>query len=215
MIEFINVSKRFGRRQVLADFSLQVEAGKTLAIVGPSGSGKTTLLRLAAGLERLTSGSIKIGGDLVNDGRSIKRNPIQRGVALVFQDLALWPHLNVQQHLQLACRHRQLSRKERKGIIDEILTRFEISAHRRKYPPAMSGGEKQRLALARALVVAPEILLLDEPLSHLDADLKSHLLALLKNTIAQRRVTTLYVTHDIAETAALGAEIFHMGKCKG
>lgn len=209
-LEVKSLVKRFGAHTVLDDFSFSVEEGRTLALLGPSGCGKSTVLRILAGLAAPDAGTVTVHGALATGGKKILLNPMQRRVAMVFQDLALWPHLTVEKHLQLGLAARSLTRAEKRDRIDDLLRRFEIERHRKKYPGAMSGGEKQRLALARALCVDPKIFLLDEPLGHLDAELKDSTLSLLRETIAASGMTAVYVTHDPTEADRLDASVLRM-----
>lgn len=205
-----NVVKRFGSHQALDGVSLEVEVGDAVVILGPSGCGKTTLLRLIAGLEVPDSGDIYLSGTQVaRTGRSIVP-PHQRGIGFVFQDLALWPHLTVHQHLDFVLSVNKIPRRQRTAkVIDSLrLVRIELLGGR--YPHELSGGEQQRVALARAIVGAPRVLLLDEPLSSLDPELRDTLrseLARLQRTLG---LTMVYVTHDREDAATLADSLVEM-----
>jgi molybdate transport system ATP-binding protein len=177
---------------------LSCEVGSTLALVGPSGSGKTTVLRAVAGLVRPTSGRIAIGDDVLFDARrSVDLPPERRRVGLVFQEYALFPHMTVRQNVEYA----------RKQSADEYLERFRIARLASAKPGELSGGERQRVALARALAREPEVLLLDEPLSALDAHTKATVREELHELLAGLDIPVLLVTHDFEDAAALADQV--------
>jgi iron(III) transport system ATP-binding protein len=192
---------------VLDDLSLEVGPGELLALLGPSGSGKTSLLRVVLGFLAPTNGVVRLDGETVSLNGRILRPPEERGVGMVFQDLALWPHLTVAGNLEFGLASRGLHRTERSGRIREMLSRVGLEARAGRYPGELSGGERQRVAIARALVLEPKAVLLDEPLANLDAPLRRELMMLLFELLRERRVPGLYVTHDIREAAALGDRI--------
>ncbi|MBN2578166.1 MAG: ABC transporter ATP-binding protein [Pirellulales bacterium] len=195
-IQCLDVVKRFGASVVVDHVSWTIPAGSVVGLVGPSGSGKTTLLRIVAGLETCSAGSVRIGTE--EDGRG-KRRP---AVGMVFQNLALWPHLTAWQHLECVLSARSGGR--RRAQIEALLTETRLpSAAWRLRPAELSGGEAQRLALARALAVEPELLLLDEPLAQMDTALRADLLELISRVIRGRGVTALYVTHHCQEAMEL------------
>ncbi len=205
-----NVSKRFGSHQALEGVSLDAGAGDAVVILGPSGCGKTTLLRVIAGLEVPDSGDIHIDGTAVaGAGRSFVP-PHQRGVGFVFQDLALWPHLTVRQHLEFILASVKTPRGERTQKVHEVLSLVRIEALAMRYPHELSGGEQQRVALARALVGQPRLLLLDEPLSSLDSDLRGTVRTELARLQRDLLVTMVYVTHDREDAAALADRVVEM-----
>ncbi|HYS80003.1 MAG TPA: ATP-binding cassette domain-containing protein [Anaeromyxobacteraceae bacterium] len=158
-------------RKVLADVSLRVPAGETLSILGSSGSGKTTLLRVVAGFIAPQLGGVRIGDVLVSDRGRIVIAPEERDVAMVFQDLALWPHLTVHGNLVFGLQGKKVPRTERDARVAAILARVGLSGKERRHPGELSGGERQRVAIARALVLDPCAVLFDEPLSNLDLGL--------------------------------------------
>ncbi len=203
-IQLDKVSVLRGDRRTLADVSLRVAAGETLSVLGSSGSGKTTLLRAGAGFVTPDVGTIRIGDAVASEsGRSILP-PEERGVAMVFQDLALWPHLTVRGNLEFGLECKRVPHDERETRMATILTRVGLAGKERRHPGELSGGERQRVAIARALVLEPRAVLFDEPLSNLDVGLKRELLALFRELLAERRATALYVTHDPREAQALG-----------
>jgi iron(III) transport system ATP-binding protein len=210
LIVFNSVSKCYSGNTVIRDFSLSVEDGERVAILGPSGCGKTTILRLLAGFIAPDTGAILIDGEIVAANGKILRQPEQRHVGMVFQDLALWPHLTVEGNLDFGMKARGIPKSQRAERIDEILELVEMNAYRRSRPAQLSGGQQQRVALARALVLQPKALLMDEPLSNLDEDLNQHLRQELLRLHAQLRFTLLYVTHDRSEATEVGTRIVHM-----
>ncbi|HEY2762161.1 MAG TPA: ABC transporter ATP-binding protein, partial [Pirellulales bacterium] len=196
------VKKFSGRVIALNDLSLQLRDGELLAIVGPSGSGKTTLLRAIAGLERLDSGTVRLGDILLDD-----LSPRHRNVSMVFQQPALYPHLSVRDNIAFPLRMRHQKKPAIDAEVDRIARRLAIQPLLYRRPHQLSGGQAQRVALARALVRKPNCLLLDEPLSNLDAPLRAELRALLKSLHAADPITTLHVTHDQDEALALGDRV--------
>jgi iron(III) transport system ATP-binding protein len=194
-ISVSGVRLAFGRREVLRGFDLAVEPGACVGLLGISGSGKTTALRILAGLERPQAGEVRIGEELVTgDGAFV--SPHRRGVGLVFQDLALWPHLSARGHLDLVARTLSLSRAERRARVGEWLERCRLMPVARQRPDQLSGGEQQRLALARTLLPEPRVLLLDEPFAACDRPLVEELKALVSEIHRDQHLTTLMVSHD-------------------
>src|SRR6266498_3801755 len=201
------ITKRYGDRKVVSNASFEVAEGEFLALLGPSGCGKTTTLRLIAGLETPDAGEIWIAGRRVTaDGRNLIP-PRSRGIGFVFQDLALWPHLTVTGNLEFVLASAKVPKRERDQRIAEILRLVRIGPFAQRFPGQLSGGEQQRLALARALIARPRLLLLDEPMSSLDANLKAELLNELASLQRSLGVTAIYVTHNEEEAAALATRI--------
>jgi ABC-type Fe3+/spermidine/putrescine transport system ATPase subunit len=209
-IALSGVVKRFGSHLALAGVDLEVAAGESVVVFGPSGCGKTTLLRLVAGLDAPDAGEIRLHGDRASSPGRLHVPPHQRGVGLVFQDLALWPHLTVAGHLDFVLGARRVPRGDRRRRVDEVLGRLRIAPLEGRRPHELSGGEQQRVALARALVAAPRVLLLDEPLSSLDADLRAALRVELADLRRALALTTVYVTHDRDDVAALAERVVEM-----
>jgi ABC-type Fe3+/spermidine/putrescine transport system ATPase subunit len=210
-IELRAVSKSYNGRTVVEGFSASVERGERMVLVGPSGCGKTTVLRLVAGLELPTSGAISIDGTLVAEqGRNLVE-PEQRHIGMVFQDLALWPHMTVSQHLEFALRYDKRKKPaDRPPRIREVLEMVRMADRAGAKPGELSGGEQQRVALARALVANPSIVLLDEPLSSLDPELNLHLRGEILRLHAELGFTLVYVTHSREEAADIGSRVIAM-----
>lgn len=199
MIEFQSVWKSYAGKPALLDLSFQAAGGQRIAVLGASGSGKTTLLRLLAGFIHPDRGRILVDGEVVAaDGRSFKA-PRERVLAMVFQDLALWPHLTVKGNLEFGLKARGVPRRKREERIDRMLQSLQMEAFAACRPEELSGGQKQRVALGRALVLQPRVLLMDEPLSSLDLELKARILNELLQLHDKLGFTLLYVTHDHQE----------------
>jgi ABC-type Fe3+/spermidine/putrescine transport system ATPase subunit len=209
-VRLVDVTKRFDARSVIERVSLELREGQAMALLGPSGCGKTTLLRLIAGLETPDDGEIWIAGQKVAAKGRNTVPPRERNIGFVFQDLALWPHLTVAGNLDFVLQSQRWKKRTRKDRIDEMLQMVHMAPNADKYPSQLSGGEQQRVAIARALVARSQLLLLDEPLSNLDSDLKSILLEEL--SVLQRRLnlTTLYITHDKLEAATFANTVVKM-----
>ncbi|HVS61887.1 MAG TPA: ABC transporter ATP-binding protein [Thermoanaerobaculia bacterium] len=194
-------------RPVLRDVTFAVSQGEVLAVAGASGSGKSTLLRAILGLVVPRSGIIRVGGRDASIGNRSTLPPEERNLAIVFQDLALWPHLTVAGNLEFVLSAKGVSRAATREPIREWLGRVGLADRSGAYPGELSGGEQQRVALARALVYEPAALLLDEPFSSLDVALKERLMRLVRELLAERRVPTLLVTHDPEEARALADRV--------
>lgn len=203
-----NISKRLGANQILDGISFQLEKGDILALLGPSGSGKTTLLRSVAGLERPDAGKITLRGNIVFDGASALEVPAEkRGLGLVFQSYAIWPHRTVFENVAYGLRLRGIQESEIERRVGEVLERLSLNAMAQRHPHQLSGGQQQRVALARALVYNPPVLLLDEPLSNLDAKLREEARTWLRELIKQIGSSALYVTHDQVEALAISDRV--------
>jgi len=198
--------KTFGGVVAVQDLDLVVEPGQFLVLLGPSGSGKSTLLRCVAGIEQPTSGTIRLGGTMV-DGPRLHIPPERRDLAMVFQDYALWPHLSAEQNVAFALRRRRVGRQVRRDLARQALERVGLGDKSMRYPSELSGGEQQRVALARALVARPGLLLFDEPLSNLDADRREQLRVDIDAMVRDQGATVIYITHDQAEAFALADRI--------
>jgi iron(III) transport system ATP-binding protein len=206
-IAFHNVWKEFpGGSVALRDVSFRVEPGSFVVLLGPSGSGKTTLLRCLAGIERLSSGNIAIGGVAVA-GNKVHIPPDERNLSMVFQDYALWPHLRARENVAFALRRRRLPKAESEARTQAMLARVGLGALAERYPNELSGGEQQRVALARALVGDTGLVLCDEPLSNLDADLRERMRVEISSLVREAGATAIYITHDQAEAFALADHV--------
>jgi iron(III) transport system ATP-binding protein len=208
-LEVTDLRKQFAiGRPAIDGVSFAVPAGEIVVLLGPSGCGKTTTLRCVAGLEHPTGGEIAIGGKVVSSpGRGILVPPRARDLGMVFQSYAVWPHMTVRQNVIYPLKHRKLSRADAAAKVEEVLTLVGLSEYADRPVVALSGGQMQRVALARSIVYRPQLLLLDEPLSNLDAKLRLRLRDDLRIILKQTGMTALYVTHDQAEAVVLGDRI--------
>src|SRR6202790_4868081 len=196
VLELRGVSKHFPTHAAVKDVSLSIERGEFFALLGPSGCGKTTTLRMIAGFEDPTTGQIRLNGAGIQHLK-----PYQRNVSTVFQNYALFPHLTVQQNVEFGLRRRAENHIEKR--VREVLELVQLAGKESRYPAQISGGERQRVALARSLVLAPDVLLLDEPLSALDPNLRRQVRAELKSLQKQVGITFLFVTHDQEEALSM------------
>ena len=201
-IEMTAVRKAFGATVALDDLHLRIESGELVCLLGPSGCGKTTALRLLAGFERPDAGRIEVDGTDVA-GMSVRH----RGFGMVFQEYSLFPHLTARQNIEFGLRVRRAGRLEITATVDRLLQMTRLEKHAEKFPHQMSGGQKQRVALARAVATAPRLLLLDEPLSALDAQVREHLRDEIRRLQQDVGVTTVFVTHDQHEAMAVADRV--------
>jgi ABC-type sugar transport system ATPase subunit len=203
-----NLTKRFGNVLAVNDVSMTIEPGSFLTLLGPSGCGKTTLLRCIAGLEDPNEGEIYIGDKLVFSSRKGISLPAgQRDLGLVFQNYALWPHMTVYKNMTFALEIQKLPREEMNRRVKESLAEVQMEGYEDRYPREMSGGQQQRIALARMLAYRPKVFLMDEPLSNLDARLRMDMRTELKRLHHVSGATTLYVTHDQVEALTMSSNI--------
>jgi iron(III) transport system ATP-binding protein len=201
-IELDDVGKHYGATWALRGVSLRVEPGEFFTLLGPSGCGKTTALRLIAGFLEPDEGTIRI------DGADVKGiPPWRRDLGLVFQNYALWPHLSVFDHVAFGLRERRVPRAERQARVRDALRLVSLEGFEKRRPSQLSGGQQQRVALARTLVLRPRALLLDEPLSNLDAALRAQMRVELRRLHRELGITTVFVTHDQAEAMALSTRV--------
>lgn len=212
MIEFRAVSKIYRGRRVIDALTLQVEAGERVVLFGPSGCGKSTMLLLIAGLVAPDSGDILIDGQIVASNGKNRCEPQQRGIGMVFQDLALWPHMTVAENIEFGLRAKRVPSEERKRRVVEIAGVVGLGDYLSARPGELSGGEQQRVALARALALEPRILLMDEPLSALDDALNEKLRSEILRLHGELGFTLVYVTHNRDEARELGTRIVHFSR---
>jgi len=212
MLELKNITKFYGNKKILSDISFNIDKRKLAVLLGPSGCGKTTLLKIIAGLEDLNSGKVIMDKNVLSK-KGHYMQPNKRNLNMVFQNLALWPHMTVKDHILFSlCSKGNLNRNNRKNKLIQILAKFKLVSHMQKYPNQLSGGEKQRLAIARAIATEPEILLLDEPLVNLDLSLKIKIQKLLIKLNKEEKITILYVTHDQIEALMMAEKIIIMNE---
>ncbi len=209
-ITLTNVAKNYAGHgnPAVEDLSLTISDGEFMCLLGPSGCGKTTTLRMIAGLEHLSGGEIAIGGRVVDSlSAAAFVPPEQRRLGLVFQSYALWPHMTVERNIDFGLRLRKLPEAERRAKVNDVMEKLRIRDYAARYPAQLSGGQQQRVALARMLAVNPDILLLDEPLSNLDAALRLEMRAELRRLHEEFRTTIVFVTHDQWEAMTLATTI--------
>ena len=204
-----NVTKAFGKSVVIDNLDLTIKRGTMVTLLGPSGCGKTTILRLVAGLENPTSGQIFI------DGEDVTKSSIQnRDICIVFQSYALFPHMSIGDNVGYGLRMQHVGKEERKQRVKEALELVDLAGFEDRYVDQISGGQQQRVALARALVLKPKVLLFDEPLSNLDANLRRAMREKIRELQQSLGITSLYVTHDQTEAFAVSDEVIVMNKGK-
>ena len=196
MLSLKNINFYYGKNKILDDVSFNVDKGEIIAVLGSSGSGKSTLLNIICGLETVSSGSIFLNGKDITNLECEKRN-----IGLVFQDYALFPHLTVEKNVGFALK------SSKDPIIDSMLDLVKMKSFKKRYPYELSGGEKQRVAIARSLAAKPSILLLDEPFSNLDANLKEEVRKDIKEILKKSNTTAVIVTHDIEDAYDLANRI--------
>lgn len=207
-VEFSHISKVYlSGAEAVKNFNLKVEDGELLVLMGASGSGKSTVLRMVAGLEEITTGELRIGGTVVNDLAPKKRN-----IAMVFQNYALFPNLTVEENIGFALKMQRLPKKERRERVAAMARTLGVEDLLKRKAKGLSGGQCQRIAIGRALVCRPDVFLLDEPLSNLDASMRAQLREEIARLQQELKVTTLYVTHDQTEAMTLGSRVCVMDR---
>lgn len=208
-IEFQNVVKRFGKNTVLDHISAEINKGDLVTLLGPSGCGKSTLLRCLSGLEQVTEGRIFL------DGADITTAPASsRSIGMVFQHYSLFPNMSVEQNIAFGLKMQKKSKEEISSSVENVMKLVELEGKEKEYPANLSGGQQQRVALARAIVTKPKVLLLDEPLSAIDAKLRKALQARIREIHKELGLTTIFVTHDQDEAMVMSdvIQLFHAGR---
>ena len=202
IIEIKNINVSYGSNHVLKDINLNIKNKDFYTFLGPSGCGKTTLLRLIAGFEKSQSGELFIGGKEISNS-----NPWERDVGMVFQNYALWPHMTVYKNISFGLEEKKIKNSEIQKRVENVLELVDLKDLSKRYPYQLSGGQQQRVALARTLVVKPKVLLLDEPLSNLDAKLRVQMRKELLDLHNKIDITTIFVTHDQEEANAMSTNL--------
>jgi iron(III) transport system ATP-binding protein len=206
-LQAMKIAKSFGDTQVLRNIDLDLAPTEVVALLGPSGCGKTTLLRIAAGLLKASSGQMQIAGARVVDGSGFNVPPERRGIGMVFQDYAIWPHLSVLDNVAFPLRMRRQGRAERERNAMRALDRVGLSHLADRFPGTLSGGQQQRVALARAIVAEPPLVLFDEPLSNLDRELREGLALEMGALLRELGLSAIYVTHDQSEAFTIADRV--------
>lgn len=197
-----NVLKKYGENIVIPDLSVEIKEGELFTLLGPSGCGKTTLLRMIAGFNSIEGGDIYFNDTRINDV-----DPSKRNIGMVFQNYAIFPHLSVRDNVAFGLKNRKTEKEKLREETDKYLNLMQIMQYAQRMPNQLSGGQQQRIALARALVITPDVLLMDEPLSNLDAKLRLEMRTVIRHTQKSVGITTVYVTHDQEEAMAISDKI--------
>ncbi|HHT41885.1 MAG TPA: ABC transporter ATP-binding protein [Firmicutes bacterium] len=206
-ISIRNAFKKFGENVIIPDLSLDVQKGEFFTLLGPSGCGKTTLLRMIAGFNTIDGGEFYFDDRMIND-----LNPAKRNIGMVFQNYAIFPHMSVRKNVEFGLTNRNMSKTEIRQRAERFLDLMQIGELADRMPNSLSGGQQQRVALARALCIEPDVLLMDEPLSNLDAKLRVEMRTVIKHIQQTIGITTIYVTHDQEEAMAVSDRIAVMNK---
>ena len=206
-ISIKNAVKKYGENTVIDGLSLNIKGGEFFTLLGPSGCGKTTLLRMIAGFNSIEAGDFYFGEDRIND-----KDPAKRNIGMVFQNYAIFPNMTVKSNVAFGLKNRRLPKDEIEKEVDKFLNLMQIDEYKDRMPENLSGGQQQRVALARALVIKPSVLLMDEPLSNLDAKLRVEMRTTIKELQNKIGITTVYVTHDQEEAMAVSDRIAVMNK---
>lgn len=206
-IKFEDIRKDFGQTKVLKGINLEIEEGELVTLLGPSGCGKSTLLRCLAGLETVTSGKIYLDGKDITD--TAARN---RGIGMVFQQYSLFPNMTVEENIEFGLKQKKVPAEERPPKVSDMLEIVGLEKQRKQYPKELSGGQQQRAALARAIVTSPKVLLLDEPLSAIDAKLRKSLQTEIRRIQKELGITAVFVTHDQDEAMVMSDKVHLMNE---
>lgn len=201
-ISISNAVKKYGTVTVIPDLSVTIENGELFTLLGPSGCGKTTLLRMIAGFNSIEGGSFRFNDKVIND-----MDPGKRGIGMVFQNYAIFPNMTVRKNVEFGLKYKNMSKEQMKEETDKFLKLVHVEQYGDRMPERLSGGQQQRVALARALVIRPGVLLMDEPLSNLDAKLRVEMRSVIKRIQKEVGITTVYVTHDQEEAMAISDRI--------
>ncbi len=211
VLDVVNLSKHFGGGAAVENVTLRLRRGEVISLLGPSGCGKTTTLRCVAGFYRPDQGTITIGGRLVASAERFVA-PEDRQIAMVFQNYVLWPHMTAFQNIAYGLKLRRLPRKEIAARVEEMIALLGLEGLAERYPHQLSGGQQQRVSVARSLVVRPQVLLLDEPFSNLDAKLRVQMRQEMRDLLSRLGTSALYVTHDQEEAMVLSDRILLMDR---
>lgn len=201
-ISITHALKKYGDNVIIPDLDLEIKDGEFFTLLGPSGCGKTTLLRMIAGFNSIEGGDFYFNEERIND-----KEPSKRNIGMVFQNYAIFPHLTVRQNVEFGLKQRKLSKEQIKTQTDKFLKLMQIDTYQERLPERLSGGQQQRVALARALAIMPDVLLMDEPLSNLDAKLRVEMREAIRNIQKEVGITTVYVTHDQEEAMAVSDRV--------
>ncbi len=201
-ISITHALKKYGDNVIIPDLDLEIKDGEFFTLLGPSGCGKTTLLRMIAGFNSIEGGDFYFNEERIND-----KEPSKRNIGMVFQNYAIFPHLTVRQNVEFGLKQRKLSKDQIKTQTDKFLKLMQINTYQERLPERLSGGQQQRVALARALAIMPDVLLMDEPLSNLDAKLRVEMREAIRNIQKEVGITTVYVTHDQEEAMAVSDRV--------
>ncbi|MBS4209338.1 ABC transporter ATP-binding protein [Bacillus sp. FJAT-50079] len=206
-VQIRNLTKKFGETTAVHSTDIDIESGEFLSLLGPSGCGKTTILSMILGIIESTAGEISFNGEIINNIPMHKRD-----VGMVFQNYALFPHMTVAQNVSFGLDMRKVAKEEKRKLVQEALEMVQLGEYGDRFPKELSGGQQQRVALARALIIRPKVLLLDEPLSNLDAKLRKDMRIQLKRLHDELGITIIYVTHDQEEALSLSTKVVVMSK---
>ncbi|WP_312694509.1 ABC transporter ATP-binding protein [Caproiciproducens sp.] len=197
-----NAVKKYGNNTVIPDLNIEIKDGELFTLLGPSGCGKTTLLRMIAGFNSIEGGDVYFNDTRIND-----IDPSRRNIGMVFQNYAIFPHMTVRDNVAFGLKNRKMEKEKIQELTEKYLQLMQISQYATRMPNQLSGGQQQRIALARALVISPDVLLMDEPLSNLDAKLRLEMRSVIRHTQKNVGITTVYVTHDQEEAMAISDTI--------
>ncbi|EYE87517.1 ABC transporter [Fervidicella metallireducens AeB] len=207
VIKDLSFKYKNAKEYQIKNFGLEIEKGEIVALLGPSGSGKSTILRLISGLEVPNGGEILVNNNILyNKDKFIE--PEKRGIGMVFQDYALFPHMTVEKNVLFGVGN--VDKNEKQRILDEVLELVDMKEYKKRYPHELSGGQQQRIAIARALAPKPSLLLLDEPFSNLDADLRKKIRNEIKDILKKTHSTSIFVTHDIEDAKDVADRIINL-----